>query len=55
MVPVFDSLQHAFQIKSKYYKLGTAVALYELLKTPVVLCDMPGQVDTSVQPMLPPV
>ena len=53
MVPVFDSLQCAFQIKSKYYKLGTAVALYELFKTPIVLCDMPGQVDISVQPMLP--
>ena len=54
MVPVVDSPLFILLIKSVYYKLGTAVALCELFGTLVVLCDMPGQVDISVQRTLPP-
>jgi hypothetical protein len=54
MVPVFDLSRYILLIISKYYKFGTAVALYNLTGKPVVLCEMPGQVDISVQRMLPP-
>jgi hypothetical protein len=54
MVPVFDPPFCILLIKSKYYKLGTAIAICGLFGKPVVLCDMPGQVDISVQRMLPP-
>jgi len=54
-IPIFNSALSIFSIKSIYYKLGTAVALCELIGTLVVLWDGPGQVSISVQQMfLPP-
>jgi len=53
-VPAFNLVLSIFLIKSRYYKLGTAVALYELFGTLVGLWDRPGQVSISVQRILLP-